>query len=398
MDVDYEPLEPLTDPAFALTPQAPEIHRGGNLCRQMRIVRGDFDGAPPQARPGRLQHLPTQLADHGSIEPDAVVGEPSGDGVTLHVTSKSPHSDQVEVARVLGLTKEKVRIVCATVGGSFGGKPDIPLLCLAAMAALHLRRPVKLTMERQECFAAKIKRHPFRMEKTHAVAADGTLLGVKLDLLADAGAYALSSPSVVAKALVHATGPYRVPNVDLQARAAYTNNPCTSAVRGYGVPQVVFAAERQMDIIARRLGIDPFELRLRNALRPGDITATGQTLDAGLAALQRDAAGGGGGVRDAGGTHSPRAWGVAACFYGCGRMGMPDNARVSMRLVEDGRVRLFVGSPDTGQGSIPPWPRSPPRSWACRSTWFASPRPTPGCATTPASRRPAGSPTWWAAP
>ena len=352
--VDYRPLAPVTDPAFALSPEAPAIHQGGNLCRQMRVVRGDFASAAAGAALVVSNTYTTQHADHGSIEPDAVLGEPSGDGVTLHVTSKSPHSDQTEVARVLGLPKEKVRIACATVGGSFGGKPDIPLLCLAAMAALRLRRPVKLTMDRQECFAAKIKRHPFRMEMTHAVAADGSILGVKLELLADAGAYALSSPSVVAKGLVHATGPYRVPSLDLQARAAYTNNPCTSAVRGYGVPQVVFAVERQMDVIARRLGIDPRALRLRNALRPGDATATGQALA--TASLPRLLEAAGQRADEIGcpppeAPHLRRAWGLAACFYGCGRMGVPDTARVSMRLLDDGRLGLFPGSPDTGQGS-----------------------------------------------
>ena len=352
--LDYRPLEPVTDPAFALSPLAPPIHQGGNLCRQMRIVRGDFAAAAANAALVVTNTYRTQLADHGSIEPDAVLGEPSPEGVTLYVTSKSPHSDQTEVARVLGLPREKVRIVCATVGGSFGGKPDIPLLCMAGMATLRLRRPVKLTMDRQECFAAKVKRHPFRMEMTHAVAADGALLGVKVDLLADAGAYALSSPSVVAKGLAHATGPYRVPNVELHARAAYTNNPCTSAVRGYGVPQVVFAAERQMDIIARRLGMDPYELRLRNALRPGDTTATGQTLAG--ASLTRALERARQRAHEIGcpppeAPHLRRAWGMAACYYGCGRMAVADTARVAMRLLAGGRLGLFAGSPDTGQGS-----------------------------------------------
>jgi CO/xanthine dehydrogenase Mo-binding subunit len=352
--VEYELLPPVTDPAEALTDAAPQIHQGGNLCRELRIVRGDFDAAAARASLVVVNTYRTQWSDHGSIESDAVVGRPDGEGVILHVSTKSPHSDQAEVARVLGVAKERVRIVAATVGGSFGGKPDIPLLCLAAMAARHLRRPVRLAMTRQECLLAKLKRHPFRITATHAVANDGELLGVRIEALADAGAYALSSPSVVAKAIVHATGPYRVGAVDLHGRVAYTNNPVTSAVRGYGVPQVVFAAERQMDVIARRLGIDPIDLRRRNALRKGDVTATGHVLaEAGLLealeAVERRA-------REIGcpQTESPRerrAWGVAACFYGCGRMGTPDHARVSLKLEPEGTVRLFVGAPETGQGS-----------------------------------------------
>lgn len=354
VEVSYQSLEVLAEPERALDAGAPFVHSQGNLCHEMRISRGSFLTALRQAALVVSNTFFTQMVDHSYIEPDAVVAEPAGDGVVVWVTSKSPHVDQGEVARVLALPKEKVRVVVATVGGSFGGKPDLPMVCLAGLIALRTGRPAKIVLDREECFLAKTKRHPYRMEYTHAVAGDGTILGVKVEILADAGAYASFTPTVVSKGLVHAAGPYRVPNVEMRARAVYTNNPVTGAMRGYGVPQVVFAVERQMDIIARKLGMDPFELRIKNALRPGDVTVTGQMvnearlLEALLEArkkveeidLPSDEA-----------PHIKRAWGIAAFYYGCGRTGLADSAQVLLRLEPDGYVQLFVGSPDTGQGS-----------------------------------------------
>ena len=354
VQVSYEVLEPLTDPELALQPDAPKLKSAGNLCHQMRIVRGDFAAAVQAADVVVANTYRTQAVDHGYLEPDAVVAEPTDAGVTLYVTSKSPHNDQGEVARVLGVARERVRVVVVAVGGSFGGKPDIPMLCMCGLMVAKTGRPAKMVLDREECMLAKTKRHPYKMTYTHALKADGTILGVKVDIVADAGAYAGYTPTVVSKGLIHALGPYRAQAVDMQVRAAYTNNPSSGAMRGYGVPQTVFAVERQMDIIARRLGLTPYELRMRNLLRPGDMTATGQVLtDVRVAELLERAWKRASElpVGEPPAPHIKRGWGMAAFFYGAGRTGVADSARVTARLEPQGQVHVFVGTPDTGQGS-----------------------------------------------
>ena len=195
---------------------------------------------------------------------------------------------------------------------------------------------------------------------THAVRRDGKILGLKVNAIADTGAYSSFTPSVLQRSIIHATGPYVVPVVDLEGRAAFTNNPITGAFRGYGEPQLSFALERQLDVIARELGLDPWELRMRNAMQPGSETSTGQVIDSAhmpeiLTAGRRQAE-----LLDAedwaAGRLEPepgvkRAWGMGSTFYGLGRTGVKDTAEVTLRLEDDGRFHLFVGCPDTGQGS-----------------------------------------------
>jgi len=248
-------------------------------------------------------------------------------------------------------------VIAPTVGGSFGSKPDHPMACMAALIAWKLGRPAKVVLDREECFLAKTKRHPYVLHYTHAVRKDGTLLGVRVKALADAGAYSSYTPTVTTRGLIQAAGPYAVPNVDLDVRAAYTNHPITGAFRGYGVPQFTFAVERQMDLIARELGLDPLEVRRINVLRRGDPLATGQVMrhvrmEEILAAGQaRAEALGAEPDRPEEKGRFRRAWGMSTAFYGLGRTGMADKAEVTVRLEEDGHVRLFVGCPDLGQGS-----------------------------------------------
>lgn len=351
--VSYEPLPVIDDPAKALDPEAPLLHPDGNVCREIKVKRGNFEAALGEADLVVTNTFRTHCVDHACLEPDVAVAEPFGDGVSVWVGSRGVHADRGEIARVLGLSEEQVRVRSIAVGGSFGSKPEIATACMAALGAMKTGRPVKVALSREECFLAKVKRHPYVMTYTHAVAKNGRILGVKMRALADAGAYASASPSVVTKGIVHAAGPYRVPNVDMEIKAVYTNNPVAAGMRGYGVPQVVFGVERQMDIIACKLGMDPIELRLRNVLRPGDITATGQKVEhLCLAEALEMVRGRIGELTDSSVLGSGRrAWGVAAFFYGCGRTGVADSARVKLALDPGGIFRLFVGTPDTGQGS-----------------------------------------------
>jgi CO/xanthine dehydrogenase Mo-binding subunit len=357
--VGYEPLPMVDDPEAALAKGSALVHEGGNLCHEFHIVRGDFEAALATADLVVTRTYRTQMADHSAIEPDSAVAERTGDGLTVWVSSKGVHLDQGEIARVLGLPLEKVRVIAATVGGSFGSKPDHPAVCMAALLAWKLGRPARVVLDREECFHVKTKRHPYVLTYTHAVRKDGKILGVRVRALADAGAYSSYTPTVATRGLIHAVGPYAVPAADLEVRAAYTNHPISGAFRGYGEPQFAFATERQMDVIARELGIDPFRLRIQNVLREGDRMPTGQAMthvrmDKILESGRRRAealdeedreriADGEGRLR--------RAWGIATSFYGLGRTGMPDKAVVVCRLEDKGLFRVLVGCPDIGQGS-----------------------------------------------
>jgi CO/xanthine dehydrogenase Mo-binding subunit len=326
--VTYEPLPVVDDVEKALDPGAPLVHEQGNLCHGLRIVQGDFAAALDQADLVLTRTYRTQMADHSCLEPDGATAEPDGDGIKLRVCSKGVHLDRGEVARVLGLSPDKVRISVAAIGGSFGSKPDHPSLCMAALIAWKTGRPARVVLNREECFFVKTKKHPYVITYTHAVRRDGKILGVRVDALADACAYSSYTPSVITRGLVHAVGPYVVPNVEMEVRAAFTNHPITGAFRGYGEPQFTFASERQMDLIASELGLDPLEVRMRNLMGPGAKTPTGQVL-----------------------THVPMEEILRKGQHGLGRTGLSDEAEVTLRLEKDGHFQLFVGCPDTGQGS-----------------------------------------------
>lgn len=354
--VDYQPLPGVFSPEEAIRPDAPQLTESGNLCYQSRIRRGDFAAALRQADLVVENVYRTPFVDHAFLEPHGAVATLDGDAINVWITTKTVHQVQDEISRVLGRPKEKVRIIAATVGGSFGGKPDIPCGCLAALAAAKVGRPVKLVYSRQETFQVSAKRHPYVVRLTHAVARDGTILGVKGEVVADAGAYTSESRAVVVRAVVHCAGPYHIPNVDVEGKAVFTNQPVTGAMRGYGVPQVAFAHEVQMDIIAARLGLDPIEVRLRNVLKPGLTSLTGQMVPQGAGAEAcllaiRDL------LQEVKAAEPPQTssqktgWGIALFYYGIGRTATEDVGRCRLRREPDGTFTLFVGIPDVGQGS-----------------------------------------------
>jgi len=212
------------------------------------------------------------------MEPETSIAHRDGNDITVWTSTQNPHFDRGEVAVMLGLDQNRVRIVQQATGGGFGGKLDISTQCHAALLAWHSNRPVKLTYTREESFVTSSKRHPFSIKYLTAADREGKLLGVMVKIVADTGAYASYGPAVVTRAALHATGPYYVPHVHVDAYAVYTNNPYCGAMRGFGVPQVGFAHEVQMDMLGERLGLDSWEIRRRNFLFPGMDTATGQIL------------------------------------------------------------------------------------------------------------------------
>jgi xanthine dehydrogenase D subunit len=275
VEVDYEPLPAVTDPEAALT--GPPLHPEGNVYRHVAYTCGD-----PAAR-GAVSVENTYtlgMQDPAFLAPEAGLARPTADGgVELDVATQWLHSDQKQVAWVLGLPPEKVRLRLAGVGGAFGGREDVTLQAHACLLALHTGRPVKIEYGREESFLAHRQRHPGTIWLRHTAAADGTLVSLEARVLLDGGAYASTSPVVVTNTTTLVQGPYRVPNGSFEGWSVRTNNPSCGAMRGFGVPQAAFAHEAQLDALAAALRLDPVELRLRNALRQGDRTTYGQLLD-----------------------------------------------------------------------------------------------------------------------
>jgi len=285
--VDYELLEPVVDMERALEqeplhPDRPTMGHGyrddprPNVVRHMVIRHGDPDTAGEVVVEGAYE---LGIQDQAFLGPESGLAIPDGEGgVDIHVATQWLHVDRDQVAPCLDLPIEQVRIHLAGVGGAFGGREDLSMQIHGAMLALHANRPVKMVYDRAESFTGHVHRHPARIWCEHRATRDGRLTCVRMRILLDGGAYASSSTAVASNAASFALGPYRVDNALIESTAVYTNNPPCGAMRGFGAVQTCFAAEAQMDILAEELSIDPVELRLLNALEPGDLLPTGQVV------------------------------------------------------------------------------------------------------------------------
>lgn len=274
---DLEPLEGVYDMELAMAPDAPRLHEWGNVLRHVHILHGH--PATAAADVWVDGYYETAMQDQAALGPEAGLAVPAEDGgVDVYVTTQWLHVDREQIAPCLGLPEEKVRLHLAGVGGAFGSREDIHMQVHACVLALRTGRPVKFSYGREESFHGHVHRHPSRIWMRHGATRDGQLVTVDARLLFDGGAYASSSPAVVGNAATFVAGPYEVPNVVVEGTVVYTNNPPCGAMRGFGAPQVCFAHEAQMDKLAKALGADPVELRLRNALSRGSVLPTGQVL------------------------------------------------------------------------------------------------------------------------
>ncbi|GAA4257484.1 molybdopterin cofactor-binding domain-containing protein [Dactylosporangium darangshiense] len=275
--VQYEVLPPVVDGEAALDPAAERVHEAGNLLRHVPIRKGPQDLTAPVVVVGEYE---VGMQDQAFLGPESGLAIPAEDGgVELFIATQWLHGDLGQVADCLGLPPEKVRLTLAGVGGAFGGREDVSMQVHACMLALHTGRPVKMVYSREESFFGHVHRHPARLRYEHGADADGRLLYVKARIVLDGGAYASTSMAVVANATTLGIGPYRVPSVTMDGYAVYTNNPPCGAMRGFGAVQACFAYESQMDRLAAAVGLDPVEVRVRNALEPGDTMPTGQVVD-----------------------------------------------------------------------------------------------------------------------
>lgn len=271
--VEYEVLEPVLDMVRALDADAPRLHEWGNVLRHLHVEHGDPDA---EAEVWVEGYYETGMQDQAALGPEAGMAIPAEDGgVDLIVSTQWLHVDRQQIAPVLNLPEDRVRITLAGVGGAFGSREDLHMQIHACLLARYTGRPVKMSYGREESFLAHVHRHPSRIWLRTGAARDGTLVAVRGRIVIDGGAFASSTPAVIGNATTFLAGPYEVPNAYLEGTAVYTNNPPCGAMRGFGAPQVCFAHEANMDRLAAELGLDPVELRLRNVLGPGSVLPTG---------------------------------------------------------------------------------------------------------------------------
>lgn len=351
--VTWQPLSALTDPVTAET--APDlVHptRPGNLLVQGRVRKGDAATALAASAHVVEGHITTAFVEHAYIEPEAGSAWMDGDTLCIRACTQAPMMDRDDTAALLALPPDRVRILPSAVGGGFGSKLDLSLQPLLGLAALKLRRPVRMTYSRAESMASTTKRHPAQMTGRIGCDATGRITALEFDGRFDTGAYASWGPTVANRVPVHATGPYRTPNVHATARAIHTHNPVSGAFRGFGVPQAAIWQETLYDRLADKAGLDRLDFRLLNALRDGDASATGQTLTAtGIApCLQALRPHWQRALTEAAGTPH-RGVGIASCWYGCGNTSLPNPSTIRIGLTQTGELILHQGATDIGQGS-----------------------------------------------
>jgi xanthine dehydrogenase D subunit len=274
--VEYDVLEPLSDPEAALRPETRAIHPDGNVFRHIRLRHGDPSAVGDVVVEGSYE-VGTQ--DQAFLGPESGLAVPSEDGgVELFIATQWLHVDRDQIAACLNLPRDKVRLTLSGTGGAFGGREDLSMQIHACLLALVTKKPIKMVYSREESFFGHVHRHPARLWYRHHADRDGNLVNVECRMVFDGGAYASSSTAVISNATSFAAGPYLVPNAAVDGYAVRTNNPPCGAMRGFGAVQTSFAAEAQMDKLAGALGMDPIELRLRNALKTHDMLLTGQVI------------------------------------------------------------------------------------------------------------------------
>ncbi|MDQ5817277.1 MAG: molybdopterin-dependent oxidoreductase, partial [Actinomycetota bacterium] len=273
--VEYEVLEPLADAEAAMREDAPKLHLSGNVLRHVHVRHGDVASAEADVVVSGEYEVGMQ--DQAFLGPESGLAVPDGQGgVDLYISTQWLHVDQDQITESLGLAPDQVRLTLSGVGGAFGGREDLSMQIHACMLALQTGRPVKMVYNREESFFGHVHRHPCKMHYEHGATKDGELVYVKARLVFDGGAYASSSNAVCLNAGTFACGPYDVPNAQIDSYVLYTNNPPCGAMRGFGAVQVCFGYETQMDKLAKELEMDPVELRIKNALEPGDTFPFGE--------------------------------------------------------------------------------------------------------------------------
>ncbi|MFQ5864780.1 MAG: selenium-dependent xanthine dehydrogenase [bacterium] len=342
--VEYEVLEPITDPHEAMKVNSPRIHSNGNILSTTILKRGDAEYALNNSDFVVHGIYQTQTVEHGFLEPESCVARPWYDGVEVFSQGQGVYEDQNQLAKILNLPLEKVKVVLVPNGGAFGGKEDLSVQGHASLFAYLLKRPVKITLTRDESVRMHPKRHPLWMDYTLGCSKEGKLTALKANIIGDTGAYASVGMKVLERAAGHASGGYHVPVVDVESRAVYTNNIPNGAMRGFGVNQVTFAMESCIDELCEKGGFDRWQFRYDNALKEGDTTTTGQVINQAAGIRQTLCA-----LKDA--FKNAKYAGIACAIKNTGiGNGMPDIGRAKIVIESPSKIVIQHGWTEMGQG------------------------------------------------
>ena len=359
VSLSIEPVEPILTLDQALAPDARKIHENGNVTLSKKLIKGEVKPAFESADVVVERTYETSFQEHGYLEPETVCAIP-GRRFTLYASCQSPFHIRGHVAANLSVPASRVQVVQASTGGSFGGKDDVAteIGALACIAAQRLNRPVMIAHERKESIVGSNLRHAARIEIKTGAMNGGRIVARRIRVLLDGGAYASESPFVTMKTLIHAVGPYHIDHVEVESTSVYTNKTYCGAFRGFGVPQVTFASESQIDELAEKLGIDPLEIRRINGLKAGDPNATGQVYEQSVGLLETIAT-----IADQ--PAPPKPAETDRYLYGTGyaslAQGISNGAEgvdvtgASVQMSQDGSVLVGIGLTELGQGSRTVW-------------------------------------------
>ena len=342
--ISYEPLEPVRTIQEAMAEDAPKLHPNGNLCQQRHVTRGDAKTALANSKYVVTQSYKTPFTEHAFLEPECAVAFPYKDGVKVYTSDQGVYDTRHEISIMLGWEQDRIVVENKFVGGGFGGKEDVSVQHLAVLAALKVQKPVKVKLTRQESIRFHPKRH--YMEGTFTLGCDenGIFTGLDCEIYFDTGAYASLCGPVLERACTHSVGPYCYQNTDIRGFGYYTNNPPAGAFRGFGVCQSEFALESNINLLAEKVGIAPWEIRYRNAIEPGKVLPNGQIADCSTALKETLLA-----VKDVYEANADHA-GIACAMKNAGvGVGLPDKGRAKL-VVRDGIVELYSAASDIGQG------------------------------------------------
>jgi selenium-dependent xanthine dehydrogenase len=350
---DYDVLEPITDTVSALAPGAPLVHsaetfapRPSNVLQPTTAFsRGDVDAALAASAHVIDSTFDTQPIDIAFLEPEACLAVPQQQGVKVHAQSQGSLYDHAQIARILKLDPAHVEIALAASGGAFGAKEELSIQGQTAMAAYLLQRPVKVVLTRPQSTQHHVKRHAMTVKITVGADEQGRLLALRSRIVADAGGYHTTSAKCALRAACHSTGVYRIPNVDVEAKAVYTNNPNAGAMRGFGSNQAQFAMEGVMDILAERVGVDGWDIRDRNVLNPGDAFGTGQIMRDSVAGIRATLEAVKGVYKKA--KYKGIGCGIKSTGLGNGTI---EGGYIAIRVVDDARIEILNGYTEMGQG------------------------------------------------
>ena len=344
IEVDYDVLETITDVHEAMKDHSPKIHEGGNILSSTVTRRGDLEAAMAESAYISQNSYKTQMIEHGFMETESAIAYPKDDGIEVLSQGQGVYDDRQQIAKLLGLPLDKVRVILVPNGGGFGGKEDLTVQGHAALMAIILGAPVKVRLTRDESIIMHPKRHPIWMDYTVGCDATGKLTFVKVSFIGDTGAYASVGMKVLERSAGHATGAYHFPVTDVVSTAVYTNNLPCGAMRGFGVNQAAFGLESCIDDLCDQGGFDRWQFRFDNALVDGNMTATGQIIEGGAGVQETLLA-----VKDE--FYSAKYAGLACAIKNTGiGNGMPDAASARITIAAEDKVIVDHGWTEMGQG------------------------------------------------